>query len=183
MDNLRILVDFSYNSQLIRRKLNLMQEFPSQVLFSATKMSISEWNSLYKTNFTAMARDLPDNIHLLSFKPREHNSTETILRLNHLCEVSDNTPLSKQVQISLDSLFVPNLLVLKDVKEKTLSLQQDLDQMNRQQWKPLNESLVPVFKENVDYAFEDVAAAAESKSSGIVTTLGPIQIKTFTVHF
>jgi hypothetical protein len=69
----RFTLDYANQTQLIRRKLNLLQEFPLSLFFSATSLPVSKWSSLYNTNISFMSNDLPDNVHLLSLVKKKKN--------------------------------------------------------------------------------------------------------------
>ena len=176
--DLRLILDTTNNSQSIRRKLNLIQEFPSVILFSSTAMSVEKWASLYHTNTSGMKSDFPDNVHLLSFKPRDSNTNEVILRLNHLCEVSDHTDLSKPVRLNVNSHFA-NALQFNQATEKTLSLQQDHSQMRRQQWKSLNSTSYGEVEAGLPLKQDEVESSNEDAKAAFTVQLNPIQIKTF----
>lgn len=150
-----------------------MQQFPLIPLFGVSE-GWKSWSSQFRTKLAPLTKDLPSNIHLLNLQPRNSNSNEgDILRLLHLFERGDHPIYSRNTTINLATLFAAPW-TLNSAVEKTLSLQWDLSELHRQQWRTSN------FRDEEDV--EPQTFPLNNKAPDTVT-LSPIQMRTFQLNF
>ncbi|CAG2117424.1 unnamed protein product, partial [Medioppia subpectinata] len=110
------------------------------ITFSPLTQTQAEYRNKYKTSYSALNQELPQNVHLLTLEKWTQN--ELLLRLEHFYQKEDNNELSKDVEIDLKNMFKD--IKIKEVREMTLSANQELSesQKSRLQWKsknPLND--------------------------------------------
>ena len=130
------------------------------ITFSPLTQSISDYQNKYKTSYSALNRDLPQNIHLLTLEKWKQN--EILVRFEHFYETEDNNELSKATQIDLKDLFKE--LMIKSIRETTLSANQLLSETNRLKWKTSGTS--PLIQTDFD-------------ANDMKIELSPQQIRTF----
>ncbi|CAG2104129.1 unnamed protein product [Medioppia subpectinata] len=106
------------------------------ITFSPLTQTQAEYRNKYKTSYSALNQELPQNVHLLTLEKWTQN--ELLLRLEHFYQKEDNNELSKDVEIDLKNMFKD--IKIKDVREMTLSANQELSesQKSRLQWKSKN---------------------------------------------
>ncbi|CAG2108860.1 unnamed protein product, partial [Medioppia subpectinata] len=127
-------------SSKLFRDLNQRLFMSPLITFSPLTQTQAEYRNKYKTSYSALSQELPQNVHLLTLEKWTQN--ELLLRLEHFYQKEDKNELSKDVEIDLKTLFKD--IKIKDIREMTLSANQELSesQTNRLQWKskqPLND--------------------------------------------
>jgi alpha-mannosidase len=110
--------------------------------------------------------DLPVNVHLLTFMPKEDNTI--LLRLAHQFAIDEDAELSAPVQVDLLRLLKPYHVKAGSLQEWTLSHNQlKKTQMdNKIIWSESTKTL---------------STDSSSDKDSMIVTLNPMQIKTFTV--
>jgi len=93
-----LLFDHTSSSTTLRHKLQYMQQFPPTVAFGVVSKE-TPWNG-YRNEFSALKEELPLNVHLLSFQFLNSNYSRLLLRLLHVYEVDDPSPLAKPITIN-----------------------------------------------------------------------------------
>ena len=101
------------------------------ITFSPLTQSRSDYQNKYKTSYTGLNRDLPQNIHLLTLEKWTQN--EILVRFEHFFEIQDKNELSKATEIDFKDLF--KHFDIKSIREMTLSANQLLSETNRLKWK------------------------------------------------
>ena len=101
------------------------------ITFSPLTQSRSDYQNKYKTSYSGLNRDLPQNIHLLTLEKWRQN--EVLVRFEHFYETEDNNELSKATEIDFKDLF--KHFDIKSIREMTLSANQLLSETNRLKWK------------------------------------------------
>jgi len=95
--------------------------FPAAV-FTTPIPSISDFEMNYNAQLKFLTRDLPPNIHLLSFNAQ--TTTTVILRLAHVYGIGQDATLSQPVTLDFGDLFTG--LKLQSVYESTLTANKQL---------------------------------------------------------
>jgi len=171
---LRFIVDSQQNSEILRQKLRLNLEYPFQLLFGVTD-SITNWIEGYVATFSPMSQDLPANVHLLTLqRSNEEIPDETVIRFEHMYE-KDVPVLSSNVSLTMQEVF--NSIKIGQVKEKTLSLQQDENKLHRTKWNPQSAT-------DIQYPIIEEDEQEEEMPEPDLTqfTLSSCQIRTFSVR-
>ena len=101
------------------------------ITFSPLTQPISDYQNKYKTSYSGLNRDLPQNVHLLTAEKWAQN--EILVRFEHFYESEDKNDLSKAVEIDLKDLF--KQLEIKSIRETTLSANQLLSETHRLKWR------------------------------------------------
>ena len=138
------------------------------ITFSASNQSIEQYLKKYKSYYSGLKQDFPENIHLLTLEKWSQN--EILVRLEHFYESQDKNDLSKPVEIDLENLFKE--FNIKSIREMILSANQLLSESHRLKWKTNTEpEKTPKYFDNT---FEQINQISEMKIK-----LSPQQIRTF----
>lgn len=124
--------------------------------------SEEEYRTKWKQSFTGLSRELPNNVHLLTLENWKQN--QILLRLEHFYESTDETELSRPVNVSLDKLFIPFSIL--NVTEMNLAANEVIGKTKRFHWET-NET---VCEESVN---------SEITVNKLNVRLSPQQIRTF----
>ena len=128
--------------------------------------TVQKYRDQYKTRWSAMARLLPENVHILTLE--EWKDKAVLLRVEHIYDQNDDpNNLSKPVTFSLTSLFKP--FGIAHARETTLSANQWLSQAKRLSWKTNMGT-------NSEVNQKDPEPSPENDFN---VTLKPLQIRTF----
>jgi len=87
-----------------RHQLEYLKNF-SPLIAIGTTSSVNEWTKYYKSPTSGLSADLPRNIHLLSFKALNGNTSKNIVRLAHIFELDEDETYSKPVVVDVRTLF------------------------------------------------------------------------------
>ncbi|CAK9169891.1 unnamed protein product [Ilex paraguariensis] len=147
------------------------QEVYSPLLLAFTHEKSEDWKASHITKATAMDPNysLPLNVALITLEELEDNSV--LLRLAHLYEADEDADYSKLVNIELKKMFAGKTIT--EVKEMSLSANQEKSEMKRLTWKVKGDSggePAPVRGGPVD-------------SSALIVELSPMEIRTFLLKF
>ena len=141
-------------------KLMAESLFMSPILLFDKYSTIKEYSSQRDTTFSALSHSLPESVHLLTLENWEPN--KVLIRLEHMYEKSDSSPLSKPVEVNLENLL-KNIKILDSV-ETTLTANQLLSESKRLNW-------------NSKHNF--VKTSRTERAVNLKVTLRPQQIRTF----
>ena len=130
--------------------------FMSPILLFDKYSSITDYSSQRDTTFSALSNSLPESVHLLTLENWRPN--QVLIRLEHMYEKSDNSPLSNPVQLNLANLL-KNIKILDSV-ETTLTANQLLSESKRLNW-------------------NSVQSSRKKRAIDLTVTLSPQQIRTF----
>jgi len=127
-----ILFDTINQSATIEKQVQYRQQFPPTLFFASTN---GAWK--YRTSFSSLKQDFPANVHLLSLKFWEINNdtdvtTDLLVRVAHIYEAFDPTPLAKPVTIDLNDYF--NFSPITMLEERSLTAVWKINEMNRWNW-------------------------------------------------
>ncbi|XP_030535906.1 alpha-mannosidase [Rhodamnia argentea] len=142
---------------------------PSVLAFAHEKME--DWTASHVTVATTMdsSYSLPRNVALITLQ--ELNDGSALLRLAHLYEPGEDAEYSNLAKVELKKMFAGK--TIKEVKEMSLSANQEKSEMKRMTWKVEGE----------------VAAEPMPLRGGpvnvpdLVVELGPMEIRTFLLKF
>lgn len=114
------------SSGIARLQHRNLQElnFPVQVRFGVAVKPIykaSQWTEIFSP-VTMSAVDLPEQIHLLTFKTRSAKRPQLVLRLFHMFAVGEDESLSQPATVDLKMLLGPMGVAFKSIDETTGTL-------------------------------------------------------------
>jgi lysosomal alpha-mannosidase len=107
------------------------------ITFSPLTQSETDYRNKFQTFYSALNKELPQNIHLLSLEQWKNN--QILVRLEHFYESVDNNDLSKAIEVDLENLLKP--FKISNLTEMTLTANEVLSQTHRMKWNS-NEYLV-----------------------------------------
>ena len=122
---------------------------------------------------TGLGWDLPMNVHLMTLHRLPGTPSTLFFRLAHQFAVGESSAMSMPVQVDIAKLLAPFGPLAKTLTELNLSGNQLKAQMDKDkvEWK------VEGWKDKKDKKIESVGA-----DTGMIVTLTPMQIRTFTVE-
>ncbi|KAE8010634.1 hypothetical protein FH972_006989 [Carpinus fangiana] len=147
------------------------QEIYSPFLLAFTHENSEDWKASHLTKSTAIDSNysFPLNVALITLQELDDGSV--LLRLAHLYEVGEDTEYSKLAKVELKKMFTGKMI--KEVKETSLSTNQEKSMMKKMAWKVEGNSSqepTPIRGGPVD-------------NSTLVVELGPMEIRTFVLKF
>jgi len=131
-----------------------------QLGFTPLTGSVQNWISTYKVEQSWIKTELPINVEVMTLQ--NLGNGENLLRLSHQFGIGEDAKYSSPVSVDLSSLFT---FPLSNVKEVSLTTNQDVAKMTTLQWQT---------EEN-----EDVATAGIIPFDGASVTINPIDVRTF----
>lgn len=131
--------------------------------FTSLTTTIQQWITGHKVTGSWIGQDLPINVDLMTLQAI--GGGQHILRLSHQFGVGEDPKYSTPVTVDLSTLF--SGIELIEVKEVSLTTNQEIANMKRLQWKTNDE------ESNKDI-FDSVPFA------GTTVTINPMDIRTFT---
>eukprot|EP01116_Phalansterium_solitarium_P021418 TRINITY_DN664_c0_g1_i1.p1 TRINITY_DN664_c0_g1~~TRINITY_DN664_c0_g1_i1.p1 ORF type:complete len:981 (-),score=289.32 TRINITY_DN664_c0_g1_i1:155-3097(-) len=169
LENVRYLLHFDSvpNAAAQRTQLQYRHQFPPTVFFSSGA-NPGAWP--YRTQYSAMLQPFPDNVHLLTFEYLSANSSSLLVRLAHVYETGEQTPLSKPAAVTLAD-YLP-LSASASVVEMTLSAVLPTSELARWSWSTADGASTAANGFKCD--------GEECSTASIV--LNPSQIRTFFVQ-
>ncbi|GAB4847549.1 hypothetical protein Ancab_026609 [Ancistrocladus abbreviatus] len=166
-------ININHSGAGSRWRRTIGQEIYSPLLLAFTHENVETWKASYSTNLTFMDPNysLPPNVALITLQELEDRSV--LLRLAHLYEVGEDAEYSKMATIELKKMFAGK--EVKEVKETSLSANQEISQMRRLDWK---------VEEDKDSRQPSRASRGGPVNvSTLVVELGPMEIRTFLLKF
>ncbi|XP_052196024.1 alpha-mannosidase [Diospyros lotus] len=147
------------------------QEVYSPILLAFTHEKLVDWKASHLTKGTPMDANytLPLNVALITLQ--ELSDGTVLLRLAHLYEAGEDAEYSALAKVELKKMFAQK--TIKEVKEMSLSANQEKSQMKRMTWK--------VEGDNGDEPA--TVRGGPVDSSTLVVELGPMEIRTFLLTF
>lgn len=147
------------------------QEVYSPLILAFTHEKLENWTASHLTKASVMdsSYSLPPNVALITLQELDGGSV--LLRLAHLYEAAEAPQYSTLAKVELKKMFTGK--TIKELKEVSLSANQDKSEMKRMAWKvegSSGEEHTPVRGGPVD-------------SSALVVELGPMEIRTFLLKF
>ncbi|KAL6959923.1 alpha-mannosidase [Sarracenia purpurea var. burkii] len=147
------------------------QEIYSPILLAFTHEKLKDWTASHLVKATAMdaTYNLPLNVALITLQELDDGSV--LLRLAHLYEAGEDAEYSTLAKVELKKMFAGKMI--KEVKETSLSTNQEKSQMKRMAWKVEG-----------DKGGEPAAIrGGPVNDSTLVVELGPMEIRTFMLKF
>lgn len=154
-----------------RWRRTIGQQIYSPLLLAFTQVEENKWKASHVTNATTMDPNysLPPNVAVITLQ--ELDDGYVLLRLAHLYEVGEDPEYSTIAKVELKRIFANK--IIKEVKETSLSANQDKSNMRSMKWKVEGES-------------EDGPAPVRGgpiNSSALIVELSPMEIRTFLLKF
>ncbi|CAL5324259.1 unnamed protein product [Camellia sinensis] len=147
------------------------QEVYSPILLAFTQEKLDDWKASHLTMATAMDPNytLPLNVALITLQELDDGSV--LLRLAHLYEAGEDAEYSTLAKVELKQVFSGKMI--KEVKEVSLSTNQDKSQMKKMTWKV----------EGDNGGAPRAIRGGPVNISDLVVELGPMEIRTFLLTF
>ncbi|KAL3720552.1 hypothetical protein ACJRO7_005376 [Eucalyptus globulus] len=147
------------------------QEVYSPLVLAFAHEKMEDWTASHVTIGTTMdsSYSLPQNVALITLQELDDGSA--LLRLAHLYEPGEDAEYSTLTKVQLKKMFAGR--TIKEVKEMSLSANQEKSEMKRMTWKVEGE----VVAEPTPLRGGPVAM------SDLVVELGPMEIRTFLLKF
>jgi len=156
-----------------QRALTLELNYPAHLLFvTGFAGNANSFFASYQTDYVAMTRSLPPNIHLQTL--RTLDTGETILRLNHIFAVGEDPVYSKRTSVDLANLFT-NLQIV-EIREMQLTAVEPASDVHRYTWKVSGDP-------NSSHGMKTLGNWYPSPLAGLVVELDPMDTRTFIVRF
>ncbi|PSS00466.1 Alpha-mannosidase, light subunit like [Actinidia chinensis var. chinensis] len=143
------------------------QEVYSPILLAFAHEKLEDWTASHLVKATTMDPNynLPLNVALITLQELDDGSV--LLRLAHLYEAGEDAEYSTLAKVELKKMFAGK--AIKEVKEMSLSANQEKSQMKKMTWKVEG-----------DKGGEPAAIrGGPVDSSTLVVELGPMEIRTF----
>ena len=135
------------------------------ITFNKYSGSESDYIKQHRTQFTALTKELPKNIHILTLE--QWKDSHYLLCLEHFYQRNESQTLSKPVEVELKNLF-KDFEVLEAV-ETSLTATPDKASVERVQFKSYSDA----------NRFEPQKSSFNAKA--LTVTLNPMEIKTFII--
>ncbi|KAH9662676.1 putative alpha-mannosidase [Citrus sinensis] len=147
------------------------QEVYSPLLLAFTQEKLETWTESHLTKSTAMESDysLPLNVALITLEELDDGSV--LLRLAHLYEEGEDAEYSTLAKVELKKMFKGKSI--KQLKEMSLSANQEKLEMKKMTWKVEGES----------GKTHSPVRGGPLDASTLVVELGPMEIRTFLLKF
>ena len=160
-----LLLDTPSNSALGHRFLAQHLYMNPLTSFALTSAPYEVYSTNYSQSWSALDKDWPLNVHLLTFD--QLHEKEYLVRLEHYFELNEDATYSQSVIVDLQDLFKQRGTI-SDVLELTLAANLPLNELNRLEW--LSKEKQPASK---------VSRPAKVNAASIL--LKPMQIRTFRI--
>jgi hypothetical protein len=158
-----VYLDTPANSMAQVRGLQSRIFSPLVLGFTSLSTTVSQWIAGHTTSGSWVNQALPINVDLMTLQATSNG--EHILRLSHQFGVGEDSKYSVPVTVDLSTLF--NSIHLTDLKEVSLTTNQDVANMKQMQWMTNDEETNKDLFENVPFA-------------GTTVTINPMDVRTFT---
>jgi lysosomal alpha-mannosidase len=142
-----------------------MQPFP---IYSLTEKTYSEYSSAYRQTWSALSKDLPLNVHLLTLD--QLTEKNFLIRLEHYFELNEDKTYSRPVSVDLLSIF-QSLGTINYLEELTLAANLPLNNLQRLNWTT----------NHGEYLQINYSSLEEKSLIDTNIILNPMQIRTFKV--
>ncbi|KAM5546803.1 alpha-mannosidase [Rosa sericea] len=151
-----------------RRKTG--QEVYSPLVLAFTHEKLEKWTATHLTKASTMDSNytLPPNVVLITLQELDDGSV--LVRLAHLYEAAEVPEYSTLTKVELKKMFTGKMI--KEVKEMSLSANQDKSEMKRMEWKVEGNDTEPI-----------PVRGGPVNNSTLLVELGPMEIRTFLLKF
>ncbi|XP_039159660.1 alpha-mannosidase [Eucalyptus grandis] len=147
------------------------QEVYSPLVLAFAHEKMEDWTASHVTIATTMdsSYSLPQNVALITLQELDDGSA--LLRLAHLYESGEDAEYSTVAKVELKKMFAGRMI--KEVKEMSLSANQEKSEMKQMTWKV-----------EVEVVAEPMPLRGGPVNvSDLVVELGPMEIRTFLLKF
>ncbi|KAL3720554.1 hypothetical protein ACJRO7_005378 [Eucalyptus globulus] len=147
------------------------QQVYSPLVLAFAHEKMEDWTASHVTIATTMdsSYSLPQNVALITLQELDDGSA--LLRLAHLYEPGEDAEYSTLAKVDLKKMFVGR--TIKEVKEMSLSANQEKSEMKRMTWKVEGEVV----------AESTPLRGGPVNVSDLIVELGPMEIRTFLLKF
>uniref|UniRef100_A0A5B7BPI0 Alpha-mannosidase n=1 Tax=Davidia involucrata TaxID=16924 RepID=A0A5B7BPI0_DAVIN len=154
-----------------RWRRTIGQEVYSPLLLAFTHEKMEDWTASHSTKGTTMDPNytLPLNVAFITLQELDDGSV--LLRFAHLYEADEDAEYSTLAKVELKKMFAEK--TIKEVKEMSLSANQDKSEMKTMTWKV----------EGDGGGEPAVIRGGPVNNSTFVVELGPMEIRTFLLKF
>lgn len=168
------VADIQKSTKLHRKKG--LRLYMSPLITFAEIDNIQLYRNQYRTIWSYLKADLPENIHLLSLEML--NQTNWLVRLEYFYQNNEIfSQLSQTVKVDIRKLFPDKSLIA--VSERTLTAVEELNKAKRLQWRGEDLNVDDDYDENSNNEDDDDNRILQD----FVVTLKPMQIRTLIVTF
>ncbi|KAJ6797677.1 alpha-mannosidase [Iris pallida] len=147
------------------------QQIYSPLLLAFTHEVEESWKSSHITKSTSMDQtySLPPNVALITLQDLDDGTV--LIRLAHLYEAGEDDQYSALVSVDLGKIFAQK--TIKEVKETSLSANQDKSEMKKLHWRV----------EGDGGSYPAPTRGGPISNSTLIVKLGPMEIRTFLLTF
>ncbi|KAK3085809.1 hypothetical protein FSP39_008930 [Pinctada imbricata] len=186
-----LLLDTIERSAQVHRDLALKLYMKPVLSFTNSQMKHSDWSKYFRTQWSALASVVPQNVHILTFEVSDQQDSKNdthkhfLLRLEHIYEKEESKVLSNPAKVSLMNIFKGYEVV--SAKELTLGANLDLNELHRLPWQYKSTYDEDSDKSNLN---SDAKIMRKSQSfpnfneyllDNLTIILNPMEIKTFQI--
>ena len=161
-----LLLDSPNSSARLHRPIAQQLFMHPLTTYSLTSLPFANYSASYHQIWSALSKDLPINVHLLTFD--QLNTSQYLIRVEHYFEKNEDEIYSQAVTFDLANLFEREGKI-SEITEMAIGGNLVLSDMKRLQWTT----------ENGETSNIDVIEKASVSNTTI--TLNPMQIRTFRV--
>ena len=176
-----VIVDTLENANEQRRKLIETLNFPPTLAFSKDSSVVYASDT---ATYTALSTELPENIKLMTLTSNYGSflNGQALLRLAHMYSVDEHPTLSQPVTVDLQKVFGKTGLKIVSASETTLTGNQPKEEQvaKRHDWRSNIEDPTGGKMYKSANACED---RVPFDADNLVTTIRPMELKTFLVTF
>ncbi|XP_078576535.1 lysosomal alpha-mannosidase-like [Branchiostoma floridae x Branchiostoma japonicum] len=124
-----LMLESPADSSQLHRNLGEQLYMAPATSFTPNTFSTQDWSNNFNMAYTALKRELPSSVHLLTLELAEEDTA--LLRLEHQYQAADGgTPQT----VSLQGLFEPFEVVTSSVEELTLGANVHAEKLHRLSW-------------------------------------------------
>lgn len=148
------------------------QEVYSPPLLAFAHENLDNWKASRSTRATSMDSNYSPPLNVALITLQELDDKYVLLRLAHLYEAGEDAEYSRMATVELKKMFSGKKI--KEVKEMSLSANQEKSEMKRLKWRTEGEA-----ERDHDFPLR----GKRVDSSTLVVELGPMEIRTFLLKF
>ncbi|XP_061174982.1 lysosomal alpha-mannosidase-like [Saccostrea echinata] len=171
-----MILDTIKDSPALHRSLALKSYMAPSVSFSELTMTPEQAMTKYNTQWSALKKPLPANVHMLTLeqwtdtpKIEPIEVPQILIRFEHIYEIDEDPVLSQPAVVDLTDFTTFKIVTMKEL---TLGANLPLAELNRLPW-----AYIPDTKEELLTKEKLLNTAISSSASTI--SLQPMQIRTF----
>ncbi|CAF1135817.1 unnamed protein product [Adineta steineri] len=161
-----LIIESPSSSALYHRVASQRLYMRPLATYSLPQLSYADYSETYRQTWSALVKDLPLNIHLLTFEQLDTN--QYLVRIEHYFELNEDTTYSNSVTFDLQKLFQTHGII-NGIVELTLAGNMPVNDMNRLEWTTIDKESSKMDKPKT------------MSVNDLNIVLNPMQIRTFRV--